>query len=285
MKRVRQIIAAAGMFAAWSGAAAAQTNFVTVTNYVTVTITNVVTVTNTVKPVAATAESVANAASAAMAPAKTNQWNHSISAGLTLVRGDTDITLVSGDFQTSKKTSKDEYAATVGAAFGEQNSKQTVDNYKGSAQWNHLFTPHFYDYVRGDGLRDYIADVDYRVTGGPGLGYYLLKSTNTTLAVESGFNYEDQSLGGVENSFATIRLADKFERKINNRARVWESLEVFPQIDDFANYVVNCELGVETSLTKSFSLKTCLDDGYNNHPAANHVKNDVKLVAGVAFKF
>jgi hypothetical protein len=62
-------------------------------------------------------------------------------------------------------------------------------------------------------------------------------------------------------------------------------VEIFPQVDRWDNYVVNFEIGTEASFTKSWSLKTYLDDNYNNRPAANRVKNDVKLVAGVAYKF
>jgi putative salt-induced outer membrane protein len=267
--------------AALAGVASAQTNYVTVTNFVTVTITNVVILTNAGSaPISITAPVV-------VAPNKKAEyaWNNSISAGLTLARGNTDITMVSGDYSTAKKTPKDEYSATLGAAFGEQDSKQTVDNYKGSIQWNHFLTTRFYDYLRGDGLRDYIADVDYRVTGGPGMGYYLLKDTNTTLSAETGVNYEAESLAGLNTSFTTVRLANKFEHKVNNHARFWQSLEVFPQVDEFGNYVVNFEIGAEANFTKSFGLKTYLDDNYYNRPAADHVKNDVKLVTGIAYKF
>ncbi len=283
MKVVYKLLASAWFLTALGGIASAQTNYVTVTNTVTVTVTvtNVVIMTNAVSaPISLTAPVV-------VAPNKKTRypWNNSVSAGLTLARGNTDTTLVSADFQTAKKTPVDEYSATAGVAYGEQNSKQTVDNYKASLQWNHLFTPRFYDYMRNDGLRDYIADVDYRITVGSGVGYYLLKETNITLSVESGANYEAQELGGKVNTFATVRLADKFEYKLNNHARVWQSLEIFPQLDRLDNYVVNFEIGTEASFTKSLSLKTYLDDSYNNRPAAAHVKNDVKLVAGVAYKF
>lgn len=281
MKTVSKILAFAGFLAMSCGLASAQTNYVTVTNFVTVTVTNVVIITNAVQgPISLTAPVV-------MAPNKKAKypWNNSISAGLTLARGNTDTTLVSADFQTARKTPKDEYAATAGLGYGEQNSKQTVDNYKASLQWNHMFTQRWYNYLRTDGLRDYIANVDYRMTVGPGVGYYFLKETNTTLSLETGVNYEAQDLGGKVNNFATVRLADKFEHKINNHARVWQSMEIFPQVDRLDNYVINFQIGTEATFTKSFSLKTYLDDSYNNRPAAAHVKNDVKLVAGVAYKF
>jgi putative salt-induced outer membrane protein YdiY len=148
-----------------------------------------------------------------------------------------------------------------------------------------LFSEQFYGYLRADGLHDSIADMDYRLTVGPGLGYYLLKETNTTLAVEAGGAFEAEKRGSQSDSFATLRLGERFEHKFNARARVWESLEVLPQVDKFDNYLVNFEIGLEASLTKSFSLKTFLDDNYQNQPARGKLKNDAKIISAVSYKF
>jgi putative salt-induced outer membrane protein YdiY len=48
---------------------------------------------------------------------------------------------------------------------------------------------------------------------------------------------------------------------------------------------VNFEVGLEAALTKTFSLKTYLDDNFQNHPAPGKMKNDVKIVAAVVYKF
>jgi putative salt-induced outer membrane protein YdiY len=212
-------------------------------------------------------------------------WNHSLSAGATLARGNTDTTLISADYTAVKKTPKDEYNGMLGMAYGEQDNKQTADNYKGSFQWNHLFTTNNYGYLRAEALRDYISDVDYRFTVGPGLGHYLIKGTNTTFAVGGGVNFEGQSLGNQGDTFATFRLADKFEQKINNHARIWQIVEFLPQVDRLQNYLVNFEVGAEAPFTKSLSLKAYLDDNFDSRPALDHVKNDVRLVTGMAFKF
>ena len=74
---------------------------------------------------------------------------------------------------------------------------------------------------------------------------------------------------------------------LSDRSRLWETAEILPQVDDFKNYIVNFEIGVEADLNsaKSMSLRVYLDDTYNNVPAAGRKKNDLKLVAAVAYKF
>ena len=44
---------------------------------------------------------------------------------------------------------------------------------------------------------------------GPGAGYYLLKETNTTLAVEGGGNMVFERLGSTDSSYETLRLAER----------------------------------------------------------------------------
>jgi len=263
--------------------ASAQTNIVTVTNVVSVMVTNVVTVTNIVAVPPAPAPAPATPAAVEMA--KKYPWVSSVSAGLTITRGNSHTLLYSAALATDKKTLDNEYSLGASGAYGSQNSIQTVNNYGGFAQWNHLFTERFYDYVRADANRDVIADLDYRFNLGPGVGYYLIKQTNTTLSVEAGAGYQYEHLGGEYNSFATARLAEKFEHKFSDRARLWQSAEFLPQVNKLQNYAINFELGMEASITKTFSLKTTLVDTYQSEPAADHYRNDIKLISGVSYKF
>jgi len=283
MKTFKSILLAGGVLAVFSSVAPAQTNVVTVTNVVSVMVTNVVTVTNVVA--ATPVLTPAPAVPANMEMAVKYPWVSSLSAGLTLTRGNSHTLLYSGDIDTAKKTPDNEYTFGAAGAYGSQNSVDNVNNYKGFGQWNHLFTEKFFGYLRADALRDVIADLDYRFNFGPGAGYYLIKGTNTTLAVEAGAGYQDEHLGGKYNSFATMRLAERFEHKFQNHARFWQTAELIPQVDKLDNYVVNFEIGIEAPIAKSLSLKTYLDDSYQKQPAAGRQKNDVKLVSAVSYKF
>ena len=53
----------------------------------------------------------------------------------------------------------------------------------------------------------------------------------------------------------------------------------------FNNYLVNAELGVDSALSKTLSLKTYLVDNFNNQPASGRQKNDVKLISGISYNF
>jgi len=246
-----------------------------VTNVVTVLVTNVVTMTN----VAATTPPPVLAV-----PVKT-PWQSSISAGLTLTRGNSDTLLVTGGVLTEKKGKINEWGFGVDGAYGVNNGEKDVDTLHTFGQVNHLFTDNFFGYLRVNALHDGISDLQYRLTIGPGMGYYLLKTTNTTLAVEGGSAIVFERLGSEDNTYATLRLAERFEHKFKDRARIWQTVEILPQVDDFNNFIVNAEIGIESSLSKKLSLQTFVVDNYVNQAAAGRQQNDVKLVSGLKYKF
>lgn len=284
MKKISIILAAAGILVATPPSSWAQTNIVTVTNVVTVVVTNTVTVTNVVTSEPAPA-ALPEAKPDVVKPVPKYPWESSVSAGLTLTRGNSHTLLYEGEIQSAKKTPENEYSLGAGGAYGSQDGQDNVNNYHAYGQWNHLFSERLYDYLRAEGKRDIIADIDFRLNIGPGIGYYLIKGTNTTLATEAGGGYQYEHLDGEYNSFATFRLAERYEHKFNDRARIWQKVEWLPQVDEVDNYLVNFEIGIETGITKSLSLRTYLVDNYATQPAPGRLKNDVKVVSAIAYKF
>ena len=281
-------ILATSVLAAVAGNAFAQTNVITVTNVVTVTVlvTNYVTVTNVLAKTDVLAKTTdATATNQIVQPPK-YPWESSVGAGLTLTRGNSDTLLVTASIETHKKTSIDEISLGASGAYGENDSVQNVNSVRGFSQYNHLFSERFFGYLRADALHDGIADLQYRITVGPGVGYDFIKETNTTLAGEIGPSFVNQRLGGVDDNFATLRLAERFEHRFSRYgARVWQSVEFLPQINKFENYLINAEIGLESSVTKKASLKTFLQENFANQPAAGRQKNDTRIVSGVSYKF
>jgi putative salt-induced outer membrane protein len=218
-------------------------------------------------------------------------WETSAFAGLTLTRGNSETLLGSANIVTAKKWDHNELGLGADGTYGETklpgatNSVKNAESIHGFGQYNRLFNERLYALGRVDALHDAIADVEYRVTLSVGAGYYFLKTTNTVLSGEVGPGYVFEKLGSDEHSYATLRLGEKFTQKLSSHARLWQSAEFLPQIDDFDNYLVNAEIGVEADITAHLSLSTFLQDTYKNHPAPGRKQNDLKLVAGVKYKF
>ena len=216
----------------------------------------------------------------------TYPWQNSITAGLSLTRGNSQSLLASLKVTGDKKTPVKEYSLDADGAYGSANSVPNNETLHGFGQWNHLFSDRWYGDLRAEGLHDGIADLKYRGTFTAGAGYYFIKDAASTLAGEVGPGYITQRVGTVSQNFATLRVAERGEHKFSkNAARVWESVEYLPQVDKWANYLVNAEVGAESALYKNVSLQICVDDYYNSEPASGRRRDDLKLISGITYNF
>jgi putative salt-induced outer membrane protein YdiY len=211
-------------------------------------------------------------------------WDLSVALGLTGTEGNSDTLLFTLTGRADKKWDANELRLGLDVAYGEQEDVKNNETLRAYAQYNRLFTDRWYAYGRVEGLHDAIADVEYRFTVGPGVGYYLIKQPQTTFSVEGGPGVVFEKQGDEKNSYFTLRIAEFFEHKFNDRVRVWESLEFLPQVDDWDNFIVNGEVGVESALSKAWALRLVLQDTYDNQPAPGRKKNDIKLIAGLGWK-
>lgn len=213
------------------------------------------------------------------------KWEKTAAVGLTLTRGNSDTALFTGNVLGTRKSPVDEWAVGADASYGEDDGDKNNEALHGFIQYNRLFTEKWYAYGRLDGLHDAVADLEYRFTFSPGVGYYFIKNATTRLSLEGGpaFIYEKQ--GTDARGYVALRAAERFEHKINDKTKIWQSLEYLPQVDDFGNYILNAEIGVDTALTEKLSLRAFIVDTYDNEPAPGREKNDMKLVTAIAYKF
>jgi hypothetical protein len=220
-------------------------------------------------------------------------WENVAAADLTLTRGNSDSFLATFSLNSARKSPENEILLGGAAGYGDNTTEvngvktttKTQDYLKGYGQWNHLFTERFYAGIRAEGLHDDIADINYRFTVSPLAGYYFIKQTNTFLSGEIGPSFVWQQLGEDTSSYVGLRLGERFEHKFKGGAKLWETLEWIPQVDKFDNWILNAEVGISAPVTKSLDVRLVCQDSYNNQPAAGRLKNDLKLMAGMGYRF
>ncbi|HEY0454852.1 MAG TPA: DUF481 domain-containing protein [Verrucomicrobiae bacterium] len=224
-------------------------------------------------------------------PDPKSPWEETAGAGLTLTRGNSRNLLFTLNGLATRKDLKSELDLGADATYGEAFNKSTSQEEKnaeslhGFGQYNWLFTDRFFGYGRLDALHDGIADIKYRVVVSPGVGYYFIKSEAMSLRAEVGPGLVYERKGSVTRTYLTARLAERFDYKLNDHAKIWQTIEFLPQVDRVENYIINAEIGIEAGLTKKLSLRSYIQDNYLNRPAPGRLKNDVKLVTALNYKF
>ena len=64
-------------------------------------------------------------------------------------------------------------------------------------------------------------------------------------------------------------------------AKLVQSLEYLPEAEDFDNYLLVGEIGVEAAMSDRLSLRVVLQSKYDNTPAEGKERNDLSLIAGI----
>lgn len=213
------------------------------------------------------------------------KWESSVNAGLSYTDGNSDTLLLTAGIETRYQGPKHEWAFGARGAYGESDGESNNELAAGFGQYNYSFTERLYAYARVDALYDGIADIDYQVNLGPGVGYRFINNNRTTLVGEFGPGYMWEKKGGVTDDYVTLRFGQRFEQKLGEKARLFQSASYLPQIDDWDNYRILAEVGIEAPIVQNLSLRLVASNIYNSRPAAGKKENDFMLVGGVAYRF
>lgn len=216
-----------------------------------------------------------------------------VNFGLTLNQGNTENSLLNLGLQTRNQTGAGDFRASLVYNYGETTRKDSdglsstetsTDNTKAELKYNHLFSERAYGLVALSAFRDELAEIKYRILTGPGLGYFLVRNEDWSLAVEAGISYLLEEVDNESDNYAVFRFAQIYERDLSENASVWQNLEYLPESGDFENYLLNFEIGAQAKLNGNLSLRVVLTQRYDNTPAAGNERSDWSLVSGISYR-
>jgi putative salt-induced outer membrane protein YdiY len=224
-------------------------------------------------------------------PAGKKGWETSAFLGATLTRGNSETFLGNLTLDTERKWPSDEVAFGASAGYGEAtvdgNHQKNTEYLRAHGQYDRLLTERFYAGVRADGEYDGIAGVDYRARLSPLAGYYFVKKPKTTLRGELGPSVVFEKLENQPpETFASFRAAERFEHKLTETTRIWQTFEYSPRVDRWSEkYLFIGEVGIDAAVTRKASLSLVLQDNFDSEPATGRKQNDVRLIAGLRYRF
>ena len=234
---------------------------------------------------------LARAASAADGAADPKTaWHGDFAAGLSITRGNSQNLTLNGSASATKLLPQDEYRLGINGAYGLSDwnkSTETVnaENIASFGDYKHLFGDRIFIDVRGDFLHDDVASVQNREIIGPALGYYFIKTDASRLSASAGGAYEHERINHDDENFFVVRFGERGERTWGKKVKIWEEVQLLPKVDDFANYLLISEAGVEVALTQHLALRVLGQDTYNSRPASGRYHNDLALITSIVWKY
>ena len=210
-------------------------------------------------------------------------WSGSVDLGGTYLQGNSDVLHLYGGIEAISRGIDDEWLLGLKGAYGKSNGIKNTEWIRAYSQYTkEIADPYYYGLFTGF-LHDEIADLRYRFTINPLFGMYVFKNDRSSLAVEAGPALVIEEQRGISDTYFSLRFAERFEYKLSDRTRFWQSLEYMPEVSDFGNYILIGEAGIETLLSRNISLKTFVQNRYDNQPAPGIGRNDFGFFLALSF--
>jgi hypothetical protein len=195
-----------------------------------------------------------------------------------LYYGRLKLTLTSGSLRNT---------LDLNAAYGETDDVVSANRLEGSLKADYTFAPRWYGYGLASGGYDEVRLVEWRVEGGPGVGYRFLTGTNLQFNVEAGGAYlrEEFSGGQVAREDFSPRLAQDSTVRLSRPLMLQQKCEYFPRNFSLENQRVKLEATLSYLLMAGLSLNVTVFNLYETNPAFSVTRNDFQLRSSVGVKF
>jgi putative salt-induced outer membrane protein YdiY len=208
-------------------------------------------------------------------------WHGELEVGATGYRGNTDSDLLMLKLKNERKNELTKWTLGAQGFFGKSEGERNRENAGAEISYRHNLEGRYYYAAEARLYYDGMADLDYQATALLSLGYDLVKSDDTLLAVEAGPAYITEKKGGEQKDFVAARLAATVDHLINERVLLWERVEYLPALNETDFYLVLAEVGVESSLSDWLNFRTAAQLRYDSAPAADKEETDLFMTASL----
>src|SRR5262249_17495705 len=149
----------------------------------------------------------------------------------------------------------------------------TSDYGRISGKYDHFFTKKLYGYAMAKAEHDGVADLQYRLSPGVGVGYQWFESPTFNLSTEAGVTYVYEKFEGQDaNDFVGPRLAYAVDWTPVSVLKLYHTFEYIPAFDDFSDYLMNLVAGAKLKITKAFFADLRFEWAYDSTPARGRDK-------------
>lgn len=213
-------------------------------------------------------------------------WTAEVFAGLDLLFSEKDRQLYTGRAKITYAKSRLRHNLDYLFTYGWTDGELTANRMDGWLKTDWDLTSRTYLYNLGGAGYDSIRQVDWRYEIGPGVGYHLIKRTNTVLRVEGGFHYQVQDFeGSREEKSYSQRLAQDFRWNLGKQLSFDEKLEYFPSFESLHVYRLRGEANLRYWLDSNLSLNLTVIDTYDTKTARRVGQNDLQIKSSIGLKF
>ncbi len=181
--------------------------------------------------------------------------------------GNTDTQTFSVSMETKKEGVKNRYFLTAKALYAKEDGRETSNKLSLDGSWERVLTERLFSLVTSGFSMDKFSGYEYRLYGGPGLGYDLVKRVRHVLQslLSVVYNYDEYSVGEVSSdSYLTGKVTMKYEWKMLENLKFREKLDYSVSFKDRDNFFLDSSTSIEARINRALSLGLSYVVSYQN---------------------
>ena len=230
-------------------------------------------------------------------PAKEKpRWKGTVSAGYTAVRGNTWDSNGNLGFEAQLRRERDRIS-TSGTYFVGRNKDDQRGEYTNEetlilgGRYDYFFSKKWYSFFNGRYKKDHIADLDYQVMAGGGMGDQWIESEKMNFSTDVGLaDVSEQYTANhpspipdvvTRSNKVSAQAGYHYDWAINKTFSLVHNLRYYPAFEDVSDYLVTADMELRMSISKSLyaSFRALLD--YDSTPGKDSTSTDTKYIVGL----
>jgi hypothetical protein len=224
-------------------------------------------------------------------------WSGNAVFGFSLQSGNHDQTTVSTSVELARRTPATTFLLNYLGNYSEANGNENANNNRLGTTYDIRLNKHWF--VRPEqteAYQDHLANVEYRLTGGVGAGYYIFDRTGLEWTVAGGPSYQYTKFSTVESGKSdnaatpALLLESKFKVDITERLtfiQSWQSTFMNRESGQYTHHTVTT---LEFEVKRHLNLDVSMVWDYLQNPQVKSdgslpQKSDLFMTVGLGVRF
>ena len=213
-------------------------------------------------------------------------WHGGLNLGMSVSRGNTDVSNLSFAADPSRETSRDRIAFFLSTLRSAQDGETTGSLYKLSGRYDRFLSEDLFLYGIGLFDKDEKADLDYRFREGGGLGYRFRKGDHTDVSLRGGISTLQEQFAGLGQTSSGVGNASMELRSSWLAPLALTAVTTYsPFLSREGRYLLEGLLGIRLPLFGNLNFGLDFVDSYDSSPPQDASKNDLRILSTVGWSF
>ncbi len=226
-------------------------------------------------------------AAAQTPPLEPKIWTVAVGAGLALTSGNTDTSTVNASYEVIYTPQTRHVVRSDGLMIrGKTEDELSADRLGLNVRHQYRLNERAYVFSQNQFLHDRFKSIDYLVAPAGGLGYSIVETPETKMAIDFGLGGVWEKNAGVQVAASgSLTLGETLAQALTATTSLTQSFSGLWKTTDLGDSLHVFSVGLSATMSTRTQLKVELLDTYKNKPPLLSVqRNDVTVLMAIVYK-